>query len=153
MTKRRFLLAALPLLLSASWAVAEPLSRAEAVGLALKSNPVIRRSLADYQGLQGKAQEARADALPELTVNGSFLRFRDPSMLNSSNFDQFPPEFKDFLVPQTQNLWDTNVAVRQTVFSFSLKQGHPSGRLRQGPRLGGDAACPSGYGADGDPRV
>ena len=122
MTKRALALAAVPLLLGTSGAVAEPLSRAEAVAQALKANPVIRRSNADYQALQGKAREARADALPEVTVNGSFLRFRDPSILNSSNFDQFPPEFKDFLTPQTQNLWDTNVAVRQTVFSFALSK-------------------------------
>lgn len=121
MTKRVFLLAALSLS-GAPFADAEPLSRAEAVAQALKANPVIRRSTADYDTLRGKATEARADALPEVTVNGSFLRFRDPSMLNSSNFDAFPPEFKDFLVPQTQNLWDANVSVHQTIFSFSLKK-------------------------------
>ena len=122
MTKRALVLTSLSLAFGASGAGAEPLSRAEAVAQALKANPVIRRSTADYDALQGKAMEARADALPEVTVNGSYLRFRDPSILNSSNFDQFPPEFASFLAPQTQDLWDTNVALRQTVFSFSLRK-------------------------------
>src|SRR5512145_1385095 len=122
MTKRLFVLAALPLVAFSHQALSEPLSRADAVARALEANPMVRRSLADYQGLLGKATEAKADALPEVTVHSSFLRFRDPSILNSSNFDSFPPEFAEFLVPQTQNLWDANVAVRQTLYSFALKR-------------------------------
>ena len=49
--------------------------------------------------LRGRANEARADALPELSVYGSFQRYRDPGLLNSTSFDQFPPELLAACVP------------------------------------------------------
>ena len=117
---RRATLAALLVLGAALPAAAEPLSRAEAVARALERNPDILRSLADRDGLRGRAKEARADALPEVNVYGTFLRYQDPGFFNSPNIDEFPPEILQAFRPIASNLWDGNVSVRQTLWSFSL---------------------------------
>jgi outer membrane protein len=109
------------LLLAAAAPVgAESLSRAQAVALALEKNPDVKRSLADYQGLEGRAKQARADALPEVSVYGTFLRYQDPGFFNSPNIDEFPPEILQAFRPIASNLWDGYVSVRQTLWSFSL---------------------------------
>jgi len=113
------LLAALPVAATLP-ASAEPLSRAEAVARALERNPAILRSLADRDGLRGRAKQARADALPEVNVYGTFLRYQDPSFLNSPNIDQLPPELLGAFKPLASNLWDGYASVRQTLWSFSL---------------------------------
>jgi HAE1 family hydrophobic/amphiphilic exporter-1 len=101
-------------------ASAEPLSRAEAVARALERNPTVKRSLADRDGLRGRAKQARADALPEVSVYGTFLRYQDPGFFNSPNIDEFPPEILQAFRPIASNLWDGRVALRQTLWSFSL---------------------------------
>jgi HAE1 family hydrophobic/amphiphilic exporter-1 len=108
------------LVLAAAGAAAEPLSRREAVARALERNPAVKRSLADRDGLRGRAKQARADALPEVSVYGSFLRYQDPGFFNSPNIDQFPPDILQAFRPLASNLWDGNVSMRQTLWSFSL---------------------------------
>jgi outer membrane protein len=117
---RRALAAALLALAAAGPAVAEPLSRAQAVARALEKNPTVLRSFADRSGLRGRAKQARADALPEVSVWGTFLRYQDPGFLNSPNIDQFPPELLQAFRPIASNLWDGYGTVRQTLWSFSL---------------------------------
>ena len=117
---RRAPTAALLILAAAVPAAAEPLSRAQAVARALERNPTVMRSLADRDGLRGRAKEARADALPEVSVYGTFLRYQDPGFFNSPNIDEFPPEILQAFRPIASNLWDGNVALRQTLWSFSL---------------------------------
>ncbi len=118
MTQRALI--ALPLVLAAAASSAEPLSRAQAVARALEKNPAVLRSLADRDGLRGRAQQARADALPEVNVYGNFLRYQDPGFLNSPNIDQFPPELLQAFRPLATNLWDGYGTVKQTLWSFSL---------------------------------
>ncbi len=112
--------AVLLLLLAAATSQAEPLSRAQAVARALERNPTIKRSLADRDGLRGRAKQARADALPEVNVYGTFLRYQDPGFFNSPNIGEFPPEILQAFRPIASNLWDGNASVRQTLWSFSL---------------------------------
>jgi outer membrane protein TolC len=107
-------------LAAAAPAAAEPLSRREAVARALERNPTVRRSLADRDGLRGRAKQAKADALPEVSVYGTFLRYQDPGFLNSPNIDSFPPELLQAFRPIASNLWDGNASVRQTLWSFGL---------------------------------
>ena len=78
------------------------------------------RSLADRDGLRGRAKQARADALPEVSVYGTFLRYQDPGFFNSPNIDEFPPEILQAFRPIASNLWDGYASVRQTLWSFSL---------------------------------
>jgi HAE1 family hydrophobic/amphiphilic exporter-1 len=105
---------------AAGTAAAEPLSRAEAVARALERNPTVLRSRADRDGLRGRAKEARADALPEVSVYGSFLRYQDPGFFNSPNIDEFPPEILQAFRPIPSNLWDGYASLNQTLWSFSL---------------------------------
>lgn len=108
---------------------AEPLSRAEAVARALSINPEVRRSLEDVNILNGLADEAMADALPEIKVLGAGTRYRDPSLLNSSSFDAFPPELRESLTPIPANVFDGYAEMRQTVFSFKLRKAIRAARM------------------------
>ncbi len=103
-------------------AFSEPLSRAAAVARALEKNPDVRRSLADYESLEGRARQVRADALPELSLNGTFLRYQDPGFFNSPNIEEFPPEILQAFRPLASNLWDGSLTIHQTLFSFSLSK-------------------------------
>jgi len=98
----------------------ERLSRAEAVSRALAANPEVRKSQAGLDSLRGRKQEALADALPELDAIGTGTRFRDPSLLNSPGFDEFPPEFRTALRPIPASLFDGAFQLRQTLWSFKL---------------------------------
>ncbi len=123
---------ALPLLIllaAGSTLNAEPLSRAEAVAQALKVNPLVRRALEDERRLHGMITEARADALPDFSLSGSALRYRDPALLNSSSFDAFPPELRDSLKPTAANLYEGTAHLRQTLFSFKLSKAIRAARL------------------------
>lgn len=108
------------LALAGSAAPAEPLTRAQAVAAALEANPVVGKSREELARLEGLVQEAKADALPELTLHGTFIRYRDPALLNSSSFDSFPAELRDSLVPVPANLYEGVASLRQTLFSFKL---------------------------------
>ena len=127
--KRAALVLILSCLLTPCASHAEPLSRAEAVTRALSINPEVRRSLEDVNILNGQVDEAMADALPEIKVLGAATRYRDPSLLNSSSFDAFPPELRDSLTPIPTNLFDGFAEMRQTVFSFKLKKAISAARL------------------------
>jgi HAE1 family hydrophobic/amphiphilic exporter-1 len=73
--------------------------------------------------------EATADALPELSLLANALRYRDPSLLNSSSFDAFPPELRDSLRPVGANLFDGAAQLKQTVYSFKLGGALRAARL------------------------
>jgi HAE1 family hydrophobic/amphiphilic exporter-1 len=110
-------------------AAAEPLSRAQGVKQALEANPDVQKALLDLSALNGRKDQALADALPELKLLGSWSRFRDPSLLNSSSFDAFPPELRDSLRPVPANLYDGTLELRQTLFSFKLGAAIRAARL------------------------
>jgi outer membrane protein TolC len=128
--RSRNILATVLLLTGPGSAGAEPLSRAQAVSLALNVHPEVRKIREGLASLQGRKQEALADALPELTVLGSANRFRDPSLLNSSSFDAFPEDLRAALTPVAANLFEGTAQLRQTLFSFKL--GHTVKAARYG---------------------
>jgi HAE1 family hydrophobic/amphiphilic exporter-1 len=108
---------------------AEPLSRAEAVARALAANPQVLKSVQDIALYEGRVQEAMADALPDVSLMANALRYRDPSLLNSSSFDAFPAELRQSLRPIGANLFDGAAQVRQTVYSFKLGGAIRAARL------------------------
>lgn len=110
-------------------APAEPLSRVEVVARALQANPGVQKSLEDLAVLNGRKGEALADALPEVNLYGTFTRFRDPSLLNSSSFDDFPPDLRESLRPVPANIYDGRVELRQTLFSFKIGRALRAARL------------------------
>lgn len=137
MPRQTAAIAALSFLLApalATQARGEPLSRAEAVRVALEKNPEVRRAQAEQRRLRGLVREARADALPDVAFLGSALRYRDPSLLNSSSFDAFPAELRDSLRPIPANLFEGMGTLRQTLWSFKL--GHAIAAARLGASYG-----------------
>ena len=113
----------------AAAAGAEPLSRAQAVARALAANPQVLKSVQDVALYEGRVQEAMADALPDVSLMANALRYRDPSLLNSSSFDAFPPELRQSLRPIGANLFDGAAQVKQTVYSFKLGSAIRAARL------------------------
>jgi outer membrane protein TolC len=110
-------------------ASAQQLSRAEAVAQALAANPQVKASLEQAALLEGRITEARADALPDVSWNTSAMRSRDPGLLNSPNFDAFPPEFRSALSPLPANAIATTADLRQTLFSFKLGKALEAARI------------------------
>ena len=96
---------------------------------ALASNPTVKLSLEQVALLEGRIVEASADALPDITWNTLAMRSRDPGLLNSPNFDEFPPEFRDALRPLPGNAFSTTADVRQTLFSFKLGKALEAARV------------------------
>jgi len=117
------------LVLPSAPVAAQALSRAEAVAAALRANPEVQKSREEQARLRGLVTEARADALPELKLLGSALRYRDPSLLNSSSFDAFPPELRESLKPVATGLYEGTAQLRQTLFSFKLGKAIRAARL------------------------
>ena len=130
MTARRSVLAAV--ILAASFAApasSDPLSRAEAVRIALDAHPDVRKAEEGLKRIEGLYTEVRADALPEIKVFGQWTRFRDPSLLNSPSFDNFPPEFIDQLRPVPATLWDGYATLKQTLFNFKIGRAIKAAKL------------------------
>ena len=119
----------------AAGASAQALSRAEAVSQALGANPQVKLGLEQVALLEGRITEAKADALPEITWTSFAMRSRDPGLLNSPNFDGFPPEFREALSPIPANAFWTTAEVRQTLFSFKLGAALDAARIA---RRGGE---------------
>jgi len=104
-----------------SWA-AEPAEKAEltleeAVALAVERNQQVLIARAQTDILKGRYREVRAQALPMINLNGSALRWRDPSFLNSSSFDKIPAEFRNALQVTPANLFDYNINISQPLYT------------------------------------
>lgn len=89
----------------------------EAVALAVERNQQVLIARAQADILKGRYREVRAQALPMINLNGSALRWRDPSFLNSSSFDKIPAEFRNALQVTPANLFDYNINVSQPLYT------------------------------------
>ncbi len=98
-------------------AAAVPLSLEDAVRLALERNFEILISQNELDELKGKITEVRSGAFPQVSLQGYGLRMRDPSILNSSSFDEAPKEFRDVLIPRPNNMFDFGLNVKQPIFN------------------------------------
>ncbi|HWQ57056.1 MAG TPA: TolC family protein [Bryobacteraceae bacterium] len=96
---------------------AEAVTLGEAVELALKRHPDVEKARVAADILKGKIREVRAQALPDVSVNSGFTRWRDPSLLNASGLDKFPAELRDALVPSPVNLFDYHIALKQPIYT------------------------------------
>lgn len=100
-----------------AWDVSRPLTLQDAVMLALERNPEMLIAEEEMNELKGKITEVRSGAYPQVSLKGFGLRLRDPSILNSSSFDDVPEEFKDALVPRANNMFDFGVSVKQPLYN------------------------------------
>ena len=94
-----------------------PLTMEKAVQLALERNPEILVAQEEINELKGKIREVRSGAYPQITFQGYGLRLRDPSILNSSSFDEVPQEFRDALVPRPANMFDMGLNLKQPIYT------------------------------------
>jgi outer membrane protein len=94
-----------------------PLSIDDAVKLALERNYDILIAKDELDELNGKIKEVRSGAFPQVSFQGYGLRMRDPSILNSSSFDDVPKEFRDALVPRPNNMFDFGLNLKQPLFN------------------------------------
>jgi outer membrane protein len=111
--KRCLILAALGVPL----ACAEPVTLAEAVRIAIERHPDVAKAKASADVLKGKIREVRAQALPDISINGSFNRLRDPGLLNSAGIDEFPPELVNALAPVGSNIFDYRLTIKQPLYT------------------------------------
>jgi outer membrane protein len=111
------ILAAMGTSIALSQSPPDALTLAAAIRLALERNPEVLIAREQLEELKGKITEVRADAYPQVTMQGFGLRLRDPSFLNSASFDRLPDEFRDALVPRGVNLFDVGVMVTQPLYT------------------------------------
>jgi outer membrane protein TolC len=90
-----------------------------AVALALERNPALQAVVEQIDEVAGGIEEARADALPQIALTGSWSRSRNPAFLNNPDFadivDQFPGGNFE---PSEQELYSVRTEVSQTLFTF-----------------------------------
>ncbi len=86
------------------------------VELALRQNPALLAYEERRREVEGGVEEVRADAYPQLDVVSSWSRSRNPSLLNSSDFDEIIEQFPDFQ-PGEQELWDLGLRLQQPLYS------------------------------------
>jgi outer membrane protein len=94
-----------------------PLTLEKAVGMALERHPDILISQEETNELRGRIREVRSGAFPQVSFQGFGLRLRDPSILNSSSFDDVPQEFRDALIPKANNMFDMGLRVKQPLYT------------------------------------
>jgi outer membrane protein len=94
-----------------------PLTLEDAVHLAVSRHQDVGKARAAADALKGKVREVRAQALPDIKLESNATRWRDPSLLNASGLDKFPPELRDALVPSAVNIFDYAVTVKQPLFT------------------------------------
>ena len=97
--------------------ISDPLTLEKAVELAIQRNPEMLVAQEELYELEGKITEVRSGAYPQVTFQGYGLRLRDPSILNSSSFDEVPQEFRDALVPRASNLFDMGLNIKQPIYN------------------------------------
>lgn len=90
-----------------------------AVASALARNPALKAIEEQIDEVVGRVDEARADVLPQLALTASYGQSRNPSFLNSPDFetilDQFPGG--DF-EPAIQELWSLSTEISQPIYTF-----------------------------------
>jgi outer membrane protein len=94
-----------------------PLTMQEAVRLALERNPEGHIADEALNELKGKITEVRSGAFPQVTFQGYGLRMRDPSILNSSSFDEIRKQFGDAMVPSASNMFNLGINVKQPLYN------------------------------------
>lgn len=111
-------------LLAAGAIVAVPAGAAElslerAVALALAQNPGLKAVEEQRSEVAGGIREARADAFPQLALTSAWSRSRNPSLLNSPDFDEFLENFPGGeFTPREQELSSVGMEVTQPLFTF-----------------------------------
>lgn len=115
----RLLAGSLAALVATAPASAIHLDLARAIEVTLRSNPGLLSVEELRSQVQGGIREARADAFPQLSLSSSWGQSRNPSFLNSSDFDEILDQFPGgTFEPSTQELSRAVIEVKQPVWTF-----------------------------------
>ncbi len=95
----------------------ESVTLEEAVRLALERFPDVGKAKAAADALKGKIREVRSQALPEVDIIAGGNRSRDPSFLNSSGIEKFPPDFLSAIQPVPVNVFDYSISLKQPLYT------------------------------------
>jgi outer membrane protein len=96
--------------------VGEVLELDRVVELALERNPGLKAVEERRDEVQAGVREAWADAYPQLAFRGSWGRSRNPSLLNSPDFEEIIEQFPGFS-PAVQDLYNLSVEISQPLFT------------------------------------
>lgn len=95
------------------------LDLADIVALALASNPALHAIEERRNEVAGGVNEARAEAFPQLSMTSGWSRSRNPSLLNSPDFEEFLGSFPEgSFVPGEQELYGVGLQVSQPLFTW-----------------------------------
>jgi outer membrane protein TolC len=97
-------------------AESEPLDVHAIVALALERNPALKSVEERQNEFDGGIREAKADAFPQLALRSSFSQNRNPSLLNSPDFEDFLEFIPDFK-PSIAELYNVSVEVSQPLYT------------------------------------
>jgi outer membrane protein len=89
-----------------------PLSRADAVGIALRQNSAILKGKADLRVSYGIEMQLRAIALPQFSAGGGYNDLQ-PSLIETF---PLPPPLSSYIQLPHQN-WNADVKVQQAIYS------------------------------------
>jgi outer membrane protein TolC len=95
---------------SAADIFSRPLSRADAIGIALRQNSAILKGKSDLRASYGIEVQLRAIALPQLTAGGGY------NAQQSSLIETFPPPFNNYIQFPDQN-WSADIKVQQSIYA------------------------------------
>lgn len=88
------------------------------VAEALESNPEYLVSHEQVTEVELGIRQARAEAYPQVSLITEWEQSRNPSLLNSPDFDDFLDQFPDGFTPQVQELFSSAVDVQQLLYSW-----------------------------------
>lgn len=90
-----------------------------AVAAALEGNPGLAAERELRSQVAGGIREARADAFPQLTATTSWGQSKNPSLLNSPDFEEILDQFPGgSFEPRTQELSRAGFEISQPIYSF-----------------------------------
>jgi outer membrane protein TolC len=90
-----------------------------AIAGALARNPALKAIEEQIDEVTGGIDEARADALPQLALVASYSQSRNPSFLNSPDFESILEQFPGgSFEPSIQKLWSVAAEVNQPIYTF-----------------------------------
>jgi outer membrane protein TolC len=85
------------------------------IELALVRNPTLKSVEAQQDEADAAIREAWAEVYPQLDFNAGWNQNRNPSLLNSPDFDDIIEQFPDFS-PSVQELYDWSVGLTQPLY-------------------------------------
>ncbi|MDH3253484.1 MAG: TolC family protein [Acidobacteriota bacterium] len=88
----------------------------DVVAIALERNPALKAIEERLAELDGGIREARSDAFPQVALRSSWSQNRNPSLLNSPDFEEIIDLFPGF-EPGTQELYNVSLELSQPLLT------------------------------------